>query len=114
MGRWAQSKRRGGGPSGATPPPPPAAFIGATDGGLGVISLAFDRPVTAVPGAVPDSTSLIVGGVLQTVTFAGQLTDIIVQVIQGEDPSFGDTVAWAAQPPWILDEVDLASTIVVS
>lgn len=114
MGRWAQSKRRGGGTSGAAPPPPPAAFIGATDGGAGVLSLAFDRPVTAVPGAVPDATSLIVNGVLQTVTFAGQLTDIIVQVVQGEDPSFGELVQWAAQPPWILDEVDLASSIMVT
>lgn len=114
MGRWAQSRRRSTDTASAPPPTPPLAFIGATDGGLGVLSLAFDGNVTVIPGAVPDATSLIVGGVLQTVTLALQSTAIIAQVVQGEDPSFGDTVAWAAQPPWILEAVDLASTVVVS
>lgn len=111
MGRWAQARRRGGG--GGAPLLPLVTLLNATDLGGGVIELHFDSPVTLAAANVPDPVSLLYDGATTTVNVVAPNTPTTFNIQQDADPSAGGTLTWDSQPPWIVNPVNLTTSVLV-
>lgn len=114
MGRWAQRRRRATASDSSGSPLPLVTLLSATDLGSGVLELHFDSPVTLNVAAVPDATSLFLDGSPSTVAAVAPNTPDTFNVAQDVDPSSGTTAQWFAQPPWIVNPVDLTTSVVVT
>jgi hypothetical protein len=111
VGRWSQSRRRGG--EAASPPPPPA-LLTALDQGGGQIDLAFSGDVTANPAGLPDASAFLLDNSPPLLSAAVNLASNVIRVDQDSIPSSGMTATWDSQPPWILENIELSTSVLVS
>ncbi len=114
MGRYAQAQRRGGSPP--VPPPPPTGlnFVAAIDLGGGHLLIGFDGPATLIPANLPEALSLTTFGSPLSVISGVQVAPTGFNLLTALDPLAFQLLGWAQQPPWVLEPVNLASTIAVS
>lgn len=90
----------------AAPPPPPAVVVSTGYGSLGTggyATLAFDRPVTLAPGAVPDDAVTFIAGYLATAV--SQADDSTLYFVLTTGAYAG--AAWGVnrQPAWVTTAV---------